>query len=676
MHSAIEPSATPPSYVKAAETHVAIDTKAVPNVAQGSQVEIVFRDLAYSIDVPAPATVVANQPRFARKLMMSKPILKGVSGVFKPGRLCAVMGASGAGKTSLLQVLAGEARSGEVQGQILINGQEILGNEIKRCSGFVFQDDVILSTMTVREAITMSALLRLPQEWSIQRKHDKVEQVIELLGLEKASNTIIGDTEIKGVSGGERKRTAMAMEIITDPQVLFLDEDPPYLDSSCSTSDESCVQDVTPSVQPKPYLVLGFDFFHDRLLRQPYTNRTTEHSRHATFKKVYNLFVHKIPIGKKSKVIKKKKSKIVTYRSSPRFHSRLTRPPLPTPLIQKLKSIFLDGGTVFVIDGDRTSAKSETSMKRHREWGKVVDGLDKVAASMKQAADDGRKRMPKCFYEKLDRLTRRSFLLNVMRHKEIIARRINDAVGILNRARPIAERATEMLIDCICSSNQDTHLLLQLTHGGKGGTYWQNLLRMIIDGQIGRVGSEHLPILEKVEALWGDEFIENLSWPDSNIKIPMLTVLIKQVVADIDTVFSNQIVGMLPLLKERVVEVVGEVGKQAIEEIEAWVDASLENDPPSPPPPVQVFYKVNRLLPGPYRWSIVPHTSFGDGYVTMSEECFFDLLFDIPSFQRTVREVAGPVGPEATKMATRAAFMKNPSKGRLLDVKHCRMCQI
>ncbi|TPX50126.1 hypothetical protein SeLEV6574_g01084 [Synchytrium endobioticum] len=104
---------------------------------------------------------------------------------------------------------------------------------------------------------------------------------------------------------------------------------------------------------------------------------------------------------------------------------------------------------------------------------------------------------------------------------------------------------------------------------------------------------------------------------------------------------------MLPLLKERVVEVVGEEGKQAIEEIEAWVDESLEDDPPSPPPPVQV-----------------PHTSFGDGYVTMSEECLFDLLFDIPSFQKTLREV---VGLKAKKMATRAAFMKNPSKGRLLD---------
>ncbi|TPX41137.1 hypothetical protein SeLEV6574_g06242 [Synchytrium endobioticum] len=203
--------------------------------------------------------------------------------------------------------------------------------------------------------------------------------------------------------------------------------------------------------------------------------------------------------------------------------------------------------------------------------------------------------------------------------------------SLSQRARAIAERATEMLIDGICSSNQDTHLLLQLTHGGKrGATYWQNLLRMIIDGQIGRVGSEHLPILEKIEVLWGDEFLENLSWPDTNIKIPMLTVLMKKVAADIDTVFSNHIVGMLPLLKERVVEVVGEEGKQAIEEIEAWVDAFLEDDSSSPPPPVQVFYRINRLLPGPYRWSTVPHTSFGDGYVTMSEECLFDLLIDIP----------------------------------------------
>ncbi|TPX42884.1 hypothetical protein SeLEV6574_g05361 [Synchytrium endobioticum] len=231
--------------------------------------------------------------------------------------------------------------------------------------------------------------------------------------------------------------------------------------------------------------------------------------------------------------------------------------------------------------------------------------------------------------------------------KETVTRRINDAVGILNRARAIAERATEILIDCICSSNQDTHLLLQLTHGGKGGaTYWQNLLRMIVNGTIGaRVGSEHRPILDRMQALWGVSFLRNLSWPDTDIRTLMLSVLIYKVAADIDTVFSNQIVGMPPLLKERVVEVVGEEGKQAIEEIEAWVDESLEDDPSSPPPPVQVFYKINRLLPAPYRWSLVPHTSFGGG-----------------SFQNTVREVA-----DVDAKATRAAFMKNSTKGRLLD---------
>ncbi|TPX40545.1 hypothetical protein SeMB42_g05951 [Synchytrium endobioticum] len=74
------------------------------------------------------------------------------------------------------------------------------------------------------------------------------------------------------------------------------------------------------------------------------------------------------------------------------------------PLIDNLQSIFPEDRTVFVLDGALTSAKSETSMKRHREWAKVVDELDKVAATMEQAADDGKRRMPKSFYAKLDML--------------------------------------------------------------------------------------------------------------------------------------------------------------------------------------------------------------------------------------------------------------------------------
>ncbi|RKO88053.1 hypothetical protein BDK51DRAFT_9678, partial [Blyttiomyces helicus] len=116
----------------------------------------------------------------------------------------------GAGKTSLLQVLAGEAHAGTLAGGISVNGQKISGNQMKKLSGFVFQDDVILATMTVREAVTMSALLRLPKETPVPVKMERVEQMLKLLNLEKAADTIIGNSSIKGISGGERKRCAMA----------------------------------------------------------------------------------------------------------------------------------------------------------------------------------------------------------------------------------------------------------------------------------------------------------------------------------------------------------------------------------------------------------------------------------------------------------------------------------
>ena len=99
---------------------------------------------------------------------------------------------------------------------------------MKKISGFVFQgmtrtcphdffllDDVILSTMTVHEAISMSATLRLSKKTTAEEKAKKVANVIKLLNLEKCQNTIIGDDSKKGISGGERKRCAMAMEIIT-----------------------------------------------------------------------------------------------------------------------------------------------------------------------------------------------------------------------------------------------------------------------------------------------------------------------------------------------------------------------------------------------------------------------------------------------------------------------------
>ncbi|KAJ3411273.1 ATP-binding cassette sub- G member 1 [Chytridiales sp. JEL 0842] len=194
------------------------------------RMQIVFEDISYSIPITVKNEKAGLNPLNKNK-KSEKMILKGVTGVFKPGRLTAVMGASGAGKTSLLQVLAGEARQGSLTGSIKVNNDEASVKIIKKISGFVFQDDVILATMTVREAITMSAILRLPNSIPEGEKMRLVDKMIKLLGLEKAANTIIGDSKNKGVSGGERKRCAMAMEMITNPSVLFLDEPTSGLDT-------------------------------------------------------------------------------------------------------------------------------------------------------------------------------------------------------------------------------------------------------------------------------------------------------------------------------------------------------------------------------------------------------------------------------------------------------------
>ncbi|KAI8846237.1 ABC-2 type transporter-domain-containing protein [Chytridium lagenaria] len=145
-------------------------------VGKHSRAEVVMRELRYEVDGK----------------MGRREILKGVTGCLRSGKLTAIMGASGAGKTSLLNVIAGETRTGKVSGNILINSKPVTGEELRNLSGFVFQDDVIYATMTVREAISMSAHLRLPETLSETERQARVDEMIESLNLRKAANTPIG----------------------------------------------------------------------------------------------------------------------------------------------------------------------------------------------------------------------------------------------------------------------------------------------------------------------------------------------------------------------------------------------------------------------------------------------------------------------------------------------------
>ncbi|XP_028973799.2 broad substrate specificity ATP-binding cassette transporter ABCG2 [Esox lucius] len=164
----------------------------------------------------------------------SKDILIDLNGVMKPG-LNAIMGATGSGKSSFLDVLAARKDPAGLTGEVLIDGAPQPPN-FKCLSGYVVQDDVVMGTLTVRENFRFSAALRLPSSISNKEKEDRINRLIEELGLTKVADSRVGTQLIRGISGGERKRTNIGMELIINPTVLFLDEPTTGLDASTANS--------------------------------------------------------------------------------------------------------------------------------------------------------------------------------------------------------------------------------------------------------------------------------------------------------------------------------------------------------------------------------------------------------------------------------------------------------
>ncbi|NXE94731.1 ABCG2 protein, partial [Menura novaehollandiae] len=169
-----------------------------------------------------------------KRKTVEKKILHNVYGIMKPG-LNAILGPTGSGKSSLLDVLAARKDPAGLSGEVLIDGIPQPPN-FKCISGYVVQDDVVMGTMTVRENLQFSAALRLPSSISIKEKEERVTQIINELGLSKVADAKVGTELIRGVSGGERKRTNIGMELITEPPVLFLDEPTTGLDASTANA--------------------------------------------------------------------------------------------------------------------------------------------------------------------------------------------------------------------------------------------------------------------------------------------------------------------------------------------------------------------------------------------------------------------------------------------------------
>ena len=161
----------------------------------------------------------------------SKTILKNARGRVKPGEFLAVMGPSGAGKTTLLNCLCNRWQKNLVMnsGEILLNGRPIESVPYASLIGFVPQEDILFTAMTPREILGFSASLTLKA--TPEKRKSLVEEMLNDLGLSGCADTLVGGGLIRGLSGGEKKRTSVGMELICNPSVLFLDEPTTGLDS-------------------------------------------------------------------------------------------------------------------------------------------------------------------------------------------------------------------------------------------------------------------------------------------------------------------------------------------------------------------------------------------------------------------------------------------------------------
>lgn len=153
-----------------------------------------------------------------------KQILQNIHGIVKPGQVLAIMGASGAGKTSFLDILARKRKKGVVDGEFFLNGRKVSDSKFKRVVGFVDQEDTLMPSLTVFETVLYSALLRLPKDMSIEAKKYRVLGTLEELGILGIKDMRIGNEDERGISGGEKRRVTIACELVTSPSILFMDE--------------------------------------------------------------------------------------------------------------------------------------------------------------------------------------------------------------------------------------------------------------------------------------------------------------------------------------------------------------------------------------------------------------------------------------------------------------------
>ncbi|KAL5572721.1 hypothetical protein UlMin_022318 [Ulmus minor] len=183
-----------------------------------------FSNINYYVDVPLE---LKQQGVTEDRLQL----LVNVTGAFRPGVLTALVGVSGAGKTTLMDVLAGRKTGGYIEGDILISGYPKRQETFARISGYCEQTDIHSPGLTIRESLLFSALLRLPVDVDSETQKAFVDEVMELVELTPLSGALIGLPGVDGLSTEQRKRLTIAVELVANPSIVFMDEPTSGLDA-------------------------------------------------------------------------------------------------------------------------------------------------------------------------------------------------------------------------------------------------------------------------------------------------------------------------------------------------------------------------------------------------------------------------------------------------------------
>ncbi|XVF72817.1 hypothetical protein PTKIN_Ptkin12aG0151000 [Pterospermum kingtungense] len=184
---------------------------------------ISFDNVQYFVDTPKKL-----REKFPQKRLQ---LLQDITSAFRPGVLTALMGSSGAGKTTLMDVLSGRKTSGHIEGDIRIGGYPKVQETYARISAYCEQTDIHSPLVTVEESLMYSAWLRLPTEIDKHKRLEFVKEVLQMIELDEIKDSLVGIPRVSGISLEQRKRLTIAVELVSNPSIIFMDEPTSGLDA-------------------------------------------------------------------------------------------------------------------------------------------------------------------------------------------------------------------------------------------------------------------------------------------------------------------------------------------------------------------------------------------------------------------------------------------------------------